>query len=198
MGRSKRENEDDTDHAEKRRRGKARQGGDVSTLLHQHDLRALRVQDMPWSVQQPDQYATAGYEGDAPAVKDLAAYMISSVHLPRASQLLHVAWVPRLSPWSASPEYHECSYPLHATPLRFSVASHEREESVSIQPYESARITDPAHPSRPIHLLDAVGHVYDLAWAPFVDTDWLAVAVPKRAARATMKACFSFGNTLTT
>ena len=179
MGRSKRENQDDTNHAEKRRRGKARQGGDVSTLLHQHDLRALRVQDMPWSVQQPDQYATAGYEGDAPAVKDLATYMISSVHLPQASQLLHVAWVPRLSPWSASPGDHECSYPLQATPLHFSVASHEHEESVSIQPYESARLTDPAHPSRPIYLLDAVGHVYDLAWAPFVDTDWLVVACTK-------------------
>ena len=105
--------------------------------------------------------------------------MISSVHLPRASQLLHVAWVPRLSPWSASPGYHECSYPLQATPLHFSVASHEHEESVSIQPYESARLTDPAHPSRPIYLLDAVGHVYDLAWAPFVDTDWLVVACTK-------------------
>lgn len=179
MSRVKRQNEDAVDHAEKRRRGKARQGGDLSTLLHQHDLRALRVQDMPWAVQNPDKYATAGYEGDAAAVKDLATYMISCIHLPRPSQLLHVAWVPRLSPWSASPVYHECSCSLDAAPLNLSVASHQHEESVSIQPYKPVRITDPAHPSRPIHLLDVGGHVYDLAWAPFVDTEWLAVACTK-------------------
>lgn len=179
MTRGKRQVQDDAEPAGKRRRGKARQGGDLCTLLHQHDLRALRVQDMPWSVMHSDKYATAGYDGDAPAVKDLATYMISSVHLPLPSQLLHVAWVPPLSPWSASPGYHECSHSLHATPLHLSVATHGHEEPVSIQPYNSAQTTDPANPSRPIHLLDVGGHVYDLAWAPFVNTEWLAVACTK-------------------
>jgi len=174
MGRVKREASDEPyEDAPRRVRGKMRQGGDTSTLLRQHGILASRVQATPWPDPGPASMA-APCDAEDPAVLPTLKAYASQSHLPHRTQLIDVAWRPPPTEWSAPTTAAAVTSraPEAIVPLMFQAAGESVQ--LSLQPYTSVTLrmytaltaADSASGTHPCHVLDAGGHIYDLAWAP--------------------------------
>ena len=83
----------------RRVRGKARQGGDIQTLLEQHSLRAVRVLSTGW----PDAGTVELGEEEQPQdVKQQLQHMVSLAHLPLKTQLMDIGWHGKHETWGAA------------------------------------------------------------------------------------------------
>ncbi|WFD22742.1 hypothetical protein MEQU1_001419 [Malassezia equina] len=188
MGRVKREASDEPyEDAPRRVRGKARQGGDTSTLLRQHKILATRVQATPWPEPGPATTAAPCDADDPTVLPTLKAYATQS-HLPQRTQLMDIAWRPPRSEWAApttTTPASDVDEPRAAVPLIFHAAgasvplSPQPYTSVPLRMYMHLTAADSTSATHPCHLLDAGGHIYDLAWAPQAepqDGEYLLVA----------------------
>ncbi|WFD44343.1 hypothetical protein MPSI1_003011 [Malassezia psittaci] len=145
--------------APKRVRGKNKVGGDLNALLELHKLRAQGIGPNGEFLQE---LATG-------AVTEAASLVRLSAVKPA-----DVEWHPTQSVQCTSSLGDVNIYPLNlpdTSPLSLYVES----EQVLLPAYTSRMLLNPRSTIRPIHLLDAAGHIYDMAWA--YHRSWLAIAV---------------------
>lgn len=170
----------------RRVRGKARQGGDIQTLLEQHSLRAVRVLSTGW----PDAGTVELGEEEQPQdVKQQLQHMVSLAHLPLKTQLMDIGWHGKHETWEARPVL--CTSAGHSplASVQLSVQTHDQTQALALTPHNAVSVPEPTAEGRYVHLLDAGGHVYDLAWARQRGDgpEWLAVAcAQKRDASSTL------------
>lgn len=151
MGRVKREASDDAASAAPRRvRGKARQGGDVATLLQQHSIPVYGVESTPWPQPGRARMAEKADAGEA-ACRSALAEISASLQYPSRTHLMQVGWEPPSVVWQAPCTYTPTARPTtSSTPLALSVETHAGMHAVAWQPYEAVSLGtyESAHGSR--------------------------------------------------